>query len=207
MSTKAYQGSLAIGDQAVGYKFNQAGITASGVGQMTDAMLFGDALAEQYIKKQYDPNVESALTQLGVGLYPINSVLITTSATSPSGVSFQENITVTGVPTGNYVNVYGIEIAIEPTDSIAQIVQKIEAYFLGTDLFRSVTDLNDGSFRITHKDNMRHVPYSWEGEGITMTGEVYQQSDVNNTVYYGTWDLLGSETKFTTDMYYWKRTA
>lgn len=205
---KNYLATKAIGNESVSYLFDNTELTGvQQLGQLTDALQLGDATASDYIKGQYEPNVQSALVQLGNMIHPINSTVITTSATSPSGVSFQEDIAVSGVTTGTYVTVYGKNIPILESDSDTQIAEKIETYFAGSDMFRSVTDLNGGSIRITHKDNMRHEPYFWEGNGLTLSGTVYQQSATTNTVYFGTWDLLGTETKFGEDLYYWRRTA
>lgn len=177
------------------------------LGQITDALVIGDATIDQFNEGVFTPSVQAAIDQLTAGIIPVGGVLTTTSVVTPSGVAFVEDLEFTGNAAEGWVEVYGLYIPVTAGDVPDTVASLVTTYLSETGLFRSVALLNTTTVRVTHRDNMNHLPYTWSDGSLTITGTVNQESNKTNTVYYGTWTLLGTEDKFGTAVYYWKRDA
>lgn len=206
--TKAREASINTSKLARNHLYDQSKIDSNSVqnrGSVTDALTIGDATRDQFDYGVFEPSTQAAIDQLTHAMMPVGSILTTTSIVTPGGVAFIEDLTITGTSNGEYVIIYGIQVPVDIGDSNVVIAGKVTSFLAASDLFRSVTDQGNGVVRFTHRDNMRHDPYSWDGNDITVTGAVFQQSNEENTVNYGSWTLLGQEVKFTETFYYWKR--
>lgn len=176
-----------------------------------DALYLGDATTNQMGRGQYGSSVQAAVEQLGYGLLPIDSVLITASNDSPGGVGFIEDLHITGTSTGTYISVYGIGVPIAVNDDANTIATKIELFFDPVanptgpyKLFQEVKSQGGGTVRFTHKDKLPHPAYSWVYNGVNISGNIIQQS-TDRSVCYGTWEMFYSVIVGGVDLYYWKR--
>lgn len=183
-----------------------AGSVANG-----DALYLGDATVNQMSRGQYGSSVQGAVEQLGYGLLPIDSVIITSSNASPGGVAFIEDLHITGTATGTYVSVYGIGVEVPVNSDDATIANRIDAFFDQTanptgpyKLFQSVQSQGGGIVRFTHRDKLPHPAYSWVNNGVNIAGNIIQQS-TDRSVCYGTWEMFHTETVGGVVLYYWKR--
>lgn len=213
MTTRARHASNAISEWSRFSRFDQDELSIQGQELVTNELSLGDPTVPQLTRGQYSTSVQAAIEQLANAKIPVGGVLTTTSVTSPSGVPFVEDIEITGVATGEYVTIYGIGVPVlvgdEGPDIAAKIVTHLNTVTAG--LFSQtvpvdISPVNAYTVRVTHRDNMRHTSYSWNGNGITLTGSIVDQSDADNTVCYGTWDLIHTETLGTTPVYHWLRT-
>lgn len=197
---------------------NAAGITT----RVADAVVFDQTLTGGSIGNMttaqedagFDtPNVQSALNDIWAKTPVQPGVAITTmSATSP-GVSPStlysqvSKVTVTGTPTTGNLTIAGRTVAILSSDTTTQIAGKIQAVLVAlTSIFSSVTTTTN-TVTYTYVDTGVHPVDNNTQLGLTIATTTTTFGGKPGYLGYGSWELLGSETKYTRTFYTWLRIA
>jgi hypothetical protein len=160
------------------------------------------------------PNVQSAIDDIyDIARVPPGGVVTTISSNNPGVEPTVSNsqvtkITVTGTPSANgTVVIDGISVAFLSTDTTAGIATKIrDALIADTALISSAT-VSTNTVTYTYVDANAHNTFSGVVSGVTFTSEVQTLGGDVGYIGYGTWQLLGSETKYSKMIYSWLRVA
>lgn len=160
------------------------------------------------------PNAQSAIDDIyEIVRLPTGSILNTISSNNPGNEPTVTNsqvtkVTVTGTPSANgTVVIAGISVAFLSTDTTAGIATKIrDALIADTALISSATT-STNTVTYEYADSNTHETFSGVVNGVTFTSEVQTLGGDVGYIGYGTWQLLGSETKYTKTIYSWMRVA
>ncbi|WVX87469.1 baseplate wedge subunit [Vibrio phage EniLVp02] len=184
-------------------QYSQDNLATSGRSSLVGTVTIGSPTVDQTRKGIQYPSVQAAVDQLAYALIPVGGFLITDSASSPGGVNFEEQLTVTGVADDLYVTVYGIPVAVEVADDATAIAGKIKTALDATGLFLGVVQAG-ATLTVTHRDRQQHEPENTTHGTVTITGNIIDQSN-DSHVGYGDWSMVHNATIGTESVYYWKR--
>lgn len=195
-----------------------AGITSNlAAASVFDQTLTGSVIGTGTVEQEnagFDlPNVQAALDDIWKKA-PIQpgQIALTMSATSPSvspsSVSSQvTKVTVTGTPTTGNLTIAGFAVAILSTDTTTQIAGKIQAVLVAqTSIFSSVTTTTN-TVTYTYVGTGAHPVDNNTQLGLTIATTTTTFGGTPGYLGYGSWELLGSETKYTRTLYTWLRIA
>jgi hypothetical protein len=175
--------------------------------------VIGNATATQ-ISSGYDqPNVQSAIDDMWEKALVIpGTVYQTVSAVDPSVAptvlkSQIVQLTIAGTPTANgNLNIAGVTIAVLTSDSATGVATKVAAALAAQSFITSATTTG-AVVTYTYVDTNAHPVDNKVQNGITMSTKVTQYGGKPGYLGYGSWELLGSETKYTRTIYSWLRVA
>jgi predicted component of type VI protein secretion system len=158
------------------------------------------------------PNVQAAIDDIWTKvLVQPGQVVTTLSGVSPSTVpSSQQSqvvqLTVTGTPAANgNIVVASQNVAVLTTDTQNQVASKIQAV-LDALSYISATVVNN-VVTYTYTDTGVHPVDNKVENGITLSTKTTTLGGNPGYLGYGSWELLGSETKYTRTFYSWLRVA
>lgn len=175
--------------------------------------VIGDATTDQENDGYSDPNVQAAIDDLwDKALLPVGSIVITPVNRDPgitpgTLLSQRVAITVTGTATANgNITVAGVAVAVLTTDTPTQVATKIAAA-LASQAFISSATSSGAVVTYEYADTGVHPLPTKVQNGLTLTSVVQQYGGTTGYYGYGSWEYLGTETKFTKSLYYWLRVA
>lgn len=181
--------------------------------QLHTGGVIGTATAEQISNGYSLPNVQQAIDDLwAIALVIPGSVYQSLSATDPSVAPTVSNsqtvqLTVTGTPTANgTITVANINVAVLTTDTASGVATKIAAA-MNAQTFISSASALAGVVTYSYVDSGAHPVDNKVQNGITMSSKTTTLGGSPGYLGYGSWELLGSETKFTRTIYSWLRIA
>lgn len=184
-------------------KFDQT-VTGGAIGNPTTA---------QQNSGYSDPNVQAAIDDIwNKVLIQPGQVITTVSATNPavvpgSSTSQTTQLTVTGTPTANgNITVIGINVAVLNSDTQNSVASKIQAALAALPYISSAT-VASNVVTYTYADTGAHPVDNKVQNGITMSTKTTVNGGTPGYLGYGSWELLGSETKYTRTLYSWMRVA
>ncbi|MNO52432.1 GP11 baseplate wedge protein [compost metagenome] len=173
----------------------------------------GDATPAQQSSGYDQPNVQSAIDDLwDRALIIPGSVYHTLSAIAPSiepTVLYSQTVqlTITGVPTANgNITVDSTNVAVLTTDTAAGVASKI-ATVMAAQPFISSASVAGAVVTYTYVDTDTHPVDNKVQNGITMSTKTTVFGGEPGYLGYGSWELLGSDTKYTRTIYSWLRIA
>lgn len=181
--------------------------------QLATGGVIGTATTEQE-NNGYDlPNVQAAIDDIWAKALVIpGTVYQTVSATDPSVAPTSSRsqivqLTVTGTPSmnGNVV-IAGATIPLLTSDDATGVATKI-ASALAAQPFISSATAAGAVVTYTHADSNQHQVDNNVQLGITFSTKTTQYGGTPGYLGYGSWELLGSETKYTRTIYSWLRIA
>ncbi|AUV63834.1 baseplate wedge subunit [Escherichia phage MIZ6] len=178
----------------------------------------GGVNVDQSRKGSYVNNVQSAIDDLySLSMIRIGDVLVTTNSTPPQAAGQIETLSFSGSvnnqhnPDANKVliDVLGYPFIVDVGSSGVSLCEKVTEKF--TELmnknimFKEVKrkGSSNDQLEIHYIDSLEHPPTDINKYGITITGNV----DSPARVGYGSWSRMGTEEKFGTTLYYFKRIA
>lgn len=172
----------------------------------------GDATAEQQAFGYNSPNVQSAIDDLySSARLPIGGIFLSLGSNSPEVAPTVTNsqtvaLTITGNATANgSVVIDGRTVNFVTGDTPTIIASKIVAVLAADTLsFSSVTS-SAGVVTYTYSDSEGHPIFKGTVSGSTFTSNVTTLGGDVGYLGYGSWQLLGSETKYTRTIYTWVR--
>lgn len=175
--------------------------------------VIGNATTNQQNNGYDTPNVQAAIDDIwGKALVVPGAVLQTISATDPSvapTVTHSQTIqlTIAGTPTvdGN-ITVSGLSIAVLTTDSATGVATKI-ATALTAQTYISSAVAAGALVTYSFVDANAHPVDNKVENGITMSTKTTSFGGKPGYLGYGSWELIGSETKYTRTIYSWLRIA
>lgn len=159
------------------------------------------------------PNVQAAIDDIWKKS-PIQpgQVAITLSATSPSVApsavySQVSKVTVTGTPVTGNLSIAGYAVAILSTDTTTQIATKIAAVLAANPAIFSSVVPSTNTVTYTYADTSTRPVDNNTQLGLTIATTTTTFGGTPGYLGYGSWELLGSETKYTRTLYTWLRIA
>lgn len=160
------------------------------------------------------PNVQSALDDLhATSRVPIGGVIQTLGSNPPSKEptvlnSQNSTITVSGTATANgSVVIDGITVAFTSGQTASAIAASINsALSAATSIFDSVS-LAGSAVTYDYVDSNTHPIVNQVINGVTFSSVVNTLGGDVGYIGYGSWQLLGSETKYSKTIYSWLRVA
>ena len=175
--------------------------------------VIGNATADQE-NDGYDlPNIQSAIDDIWEKALVIpGTVYQTVSATNPAVAPTVSNsqtvqLTFAGTPTANgNINVAGVAIAVLTSDTATSVATKV-ATALASQTFISSASAAGAVVTYTYNDANNHPVDNKVQNGLTMTTKTTVYGGSPGYLGYGSWELLGSETKYTRTIYSWLRIA
>lgn len=183
-----------------------------------NARPIGGINPDQTRKGSFDSNVQSALDDLyTLSMFRIDDVLVTANSTPPEAagqietLSFSGTVNNTANPEAEKVviEVLGYPFVVSNGASSLSLCEMVTAKFtelMGQNkMFSRVERKGSGNDQIElqYIDSIQHEPTNINKHGITITGEINSPARPG----YGTWSRLGTEEKFGTVLYYFKRIA
>jgi len=160
----------------------------------------------------YGPNVQAAIDDLWAKVLIIPGQVITTlsavnPATTPASSNSQSvQLTVTGTPTANgNITVSGNTIAVLTTDTANGVAAKIQAVLDATPSI--VASVASNVVTYTYTDTYQYPVDNKVQNGITFSTKTTVLGGQPGYLGYGSWELVGSETKYTRTFYSWLRVA
>lgn len=173
----------------------------------------GNATAAQEGAGYDQPNVQSAIDDMWAKALVIpGTVYQTVSATNPGvaptvSTSQTVQLTIAGTPTANgNITVAGINVAVLTSDAATGVAAKIATALAGQ-AFISSASAAGAVVTYTYIDANAHPVDNKVQNGITMTTKTTTYGGKPGYLGYGSWELLGSETKYTRTIYSWLRIA
>lgn len=162
----------------------------------------------------YDlPNVQSAIDDIWEKALVIpGTVYQTVSATDPSVAPTANHsqvvqLTVAGTPSANgSLTVAGVSVAVLTTDAATDVATKI-ATTLSAQPFISSASAAGAVVTYTYNDANAHPVDNKVQLGVTLSTKTTTYGGTPGYLGYGSWELLGSETKYTRTIYSWLRIA
>lgn len=175
--------------------------------------VIGAATTTQQNNGYDQPNIQSAIDDIWEKALVIpGTVYQTVSATDPSVAptvtrSQVVQLTLSGTPTanGNLV-VAGATIAVLTSDTPTSIATKISTTLSGQS-FISSASATGAVVTYTYNDSNAHPVDNTIQLGVTMSTKTTTYGGTPGYLGYGSWELLGSETKYTRTIYSWLRIA
>lgn len=195
-----------------------AGITSSDAqhivyDQSITGGAIGNATAAQQAAGLDSPNVQAAIDDIwSKALVQPGQVITTLSGTNPAVApspltSQTTKLTVTGTPTANgNITVIGINIAVLTSDTQNTVATKIQTALSALPYISSAT-VASNVVTYTYNDTGAHPVDNKVQNGITMSTQTTTLGNTPGYLGYGSWELLGSETKYTRTFYSWLRVA
>lgn len=160
-----------------------------------------------------EPNVQSAIDDMWEKALVIpGTVYQTVSAVNPGtaptvSTSQTVQLTIAGTPTANgNLTVAGINVAVLTSDAATGVATKIAAA-LATQGFISSAAAAGAVVTYSYVDSNAHPVDNKVQNGITMSTKTTTYGGKPGYLGYGSWELLGSETKYTRTIYSWLRIA
>ena len=173
----------------------------------------GNATAEQEGNGYDQPNVQSAIDDIWAKALVIpGTVYQTVSATNPGiaptvSTSQTVQLTITGTPTANgNLTVAGVAVAVLTSDTATGVATKISTT-LAAQGFISSASVAGAVVTYSYVDSNAHPVDNKVQNGITMSTKTTTYGGTPGYLGYGSWELLGSETKYTRTIYSWLRIA
>lgn len=173
----------------------------------------GAVSIRQAVHGTYSPTIQGAVDDLITMIeMPIGGCMLTWDDITPNGQPQSQLVTISGTlaaqEPGNtqaVVHVYGFpfKFAIGTTPNVitSEVIRQFKQLAAENSYFQTVTQQDPTSFEVTFIDNQSHEIYSNVENGVTVVSSV-----TSPAVYgYGNWDLVGSETKFTKTLNYFRR--
>lgn len=181
--------------------------------QLKTGGAIGTATPEQNANGYSLPNVQQAIDDIWSRALVIpGTVYQTLSATDPSVAptvtrSQTVQLTVTGSPTiSGVITISGISVNVLNTDTAAQVATKI-ATAMNAQTFISSATAVSGVVTYSYVDSGSHPVDNRTQNGVTTSTKTTVLGGMPGYLGYGSWELLGSETKFTRTIYSWLRIA
>ncbi len=181
--------------------------------QLHTGGVIGTATEEQISNGYSLPNIQQAIDDIwSIALVIPGSVYQSISATDPSVAPTVSNsqtvkLTVTGTPTANgTITVANINVSVLTSDTATSVATKIAAAMTAQTFISSATALA-GVVTYSYVDSNAHPVDNKVQNGITMSSKTTTLGGSPGYLGYGSWELLGSETKFTRTIYSWLRIA
>lgn len=178
----------------------------------------GGVNADQSRKGSYISNVQSAIDDLyTLSMIRVGDILVTTNSTAPQAAGQIETLTFAGTVNNQHnpeakkvqIDVLGYPFIVDNGTSGVSLCEKVTAKF--TELmdqnimFSQVKRKGSGNdqIEIHYIDSVEHEATNINKYGITVTGNI----DSPARVGYGSWSRMGTEEKFGTTLFYFKRIA
>lgn len=175
--------------------------------------VLGNATATQQNDGYDQPNVQAAIDDLWSKVLIVpGTVYQSVSATNPSVVPAVTNsqvtkLTVSGTPTANgNLTVAGVSVAVLTSDTATSVATKI-ATALNAQSFISSASAASAVVTYTYVDKNAHPVDNGVQNGITMSTVTTTYGGTPGYLGYGSWEFMGSETKYTRTIYSWLRIA
>lgn len=164
------------------------------------------------------PNVQSALDDLyTLSMIRVGDVLVSTNSTPPNPNGQIETLTFTGTVKNSkdeslpkaIVHVYGIPFVLDKgkthIDLTKAVTEKFTEMMKRNEMFSNVRvyGSTNNQLEIKFLDTITHPEETVTENGITISRSITSPAQTG----YGAWSLLGTETKFNTTLYYFKRIA
>ena len=175
--------------------------------------VIGTATTDQENNGYSTANVQSAIDDIWEKALVIpGTIYQTVSATDPSVVptvtrSQVVQLTVAGTPTANgNLILAGVNVAVLTSDTATSVTTKIAAA-LSAQLFISSASAAGVVVTYTYTDSNAHPVDNKIQLGVTTSTKTTTYGGRPGYLGYGSWELLGSETKYTRTIYSWLRVA
>lgn len=183
-----------------------------------NARPIGGVNVDQSRKGSYINNVQSAIDDLySLSMIRVGDVLITTNSTPPQAAGQIETLSFSGTVNNQHnpdaqkvkIDVLGYPFIIDNGTSGVSLCEKVTAKF--TELmnqnimFSQVKRKGSGNdqIEIQYIDSLEHTATDINKYGITISGEINSPARVG----YGSWSRMGTEEKFGSTLFYFKRIA
>lgn len=160
----------------------------------------------------YDVNIQAAIDDLwSIVLVQPGQVVTTLSASNPatgpvSNTSQSVQLTVTGTPTANgNIVVGGSIVSVVTTDTANGVAAKIQVVLDA--LPNVVASVASNVVTYTYTDTAQYPVDNKVENGITFSTKTTVLGGKPGYLGYGSWELVGSETKYTRTFYSWLRVA
>ena len=161
----------------------------------------------------YGPNVQAAIDDMWAKvLIAPGSIYQSISSTSPSvppTVSRSQTTTVTAAGVANAdstLSIAGVPVAVNAGNDASLIATKI-GQALTAQPFMSNVAVTGTSVTYTWVDTFAHPTDNYTQVGVTISSTTSVRGGQPGYLGYGSWELLGSETKYGTTIYSWLRIA
>lgn len=175
----------------------------------------GDATPEQTSFGYNSPNVQAAIDDLYTftRLAP-GTIILTVSATSPGDeptIAYSQNatITVSGAPTAaGTLDIDSHSVAFTASDTPATIASKIAAVLVADTVAIHTATASGVTVTYEYNDQNNHPTTNSTTNGVKLVTVINTiGGDDIGYIGYGSWQLLGSETKYSKTIYTWLRVA
>lgn len=178
----------------------------------------GGVNVDQSRKGSYINNVQSAIDDLySLSMIRIGDVLVTTNSTPPQAAGQIETLTFAGTVNNQHnpeakkvlIEVLGYPFIVDNGTSGVSLCEKVTEKFtqlMGQNiLFKEVKRKGSGNdqLEIHYIDAIPHEATNINKYGITVTGNI----DSPAREGYGSWSRMGTEEKFGSTLFYFKRIA
>nr|DAG81239.1 MAG TPA: baseplate wedge subunit [Caudoviricetes sp.] len=178
----------------------------------------GGVNVDQSRKGSYINNVQSAIDDLySLSMIRIGDVLVTTNSTPPQAAGQIETLTFAGTVNNQHnpeakkvlIEVLGYPFIVDNGTSGVSLCEKVTEKFTKlmeqNILFKEVKRKGSGNdqLEIHYIDAIPHEATNINKYGITVTGNI----DSPAREGYGSWSRMGTEEKFNTTLFYFKRIA
>lgn len=178
----------------------------------------GGVNVDQTRKGSYVDNVQSAIDDLySLSMIRIGDILVTTNSTPPQAAGQIETLSFAGTVNNQHnpeakkvlIEVLGYPFIVDNGTSGVALCEKVTAKFTElmnkNNVFKQVKRKGSGNdqIEIHYIDSLPHEVTNINKYGITITGNI----DSPARMGYGSWSRMGTEEKFNTTLYYFKRIA
>lgn len=178
----------------------------------------GGVNVDQSRKGSYINNVQSAIDDLySISMIRIGDVLVTTNSTPPEAAGQIETLSFTGTVTNKHdpsakkvvIDVLGYPFVVNVGTSNVALCEMVTNKFtelMGKNImFSQVKRKGSGNdqLEIQYIDSIQHEATTIDKYGINIRGEVNSPARYG----YGTWSRMGTEEKFGSTLFYFKRLA
>ena len=186
----------------------------NGIPDIAGKRAVGESNVRNTSKGVFYPNVQAAIDDLyGMACAQIGEGKITWQEMPLDGTSQTVRLRFEGTATSIdgvdvLINVFGFPFVVKAgtkaTDLATTVRTEFTKYKDNGEYFTTVNTIGDGStIEIQFTDNIQHDVFNFNQHGITITGTI-----INDAIPgYGIWELVGKETKFGRDMFYYRRKA
>lgn len=178
----------------------------------------GGVSVDQSRKGSFINNVQSAIDDLySISMIRIGDVLVSTNSTPPQAAGQIETLSFTGTVNNQHdpsakkvqIDILGYPFIVNVGTSGVSLCEKVSAKFTElmnqNKLFKTVKRKGSGNDKIEihYIDSLEHEATNISKYGISITGNI----DSPARVGYGSWSRMGTEEKFGTTLFYFKRIA
>ena len=183
-----------------------------------DSRPIGGVNVDQSRKGSYVSNVQSAIDDLySLSMIRTGDVLVTTNSTPPQAAGQIETLSFTGTVTNKHdpeakkvqIDVLGYPFIVNVGISNVALCEMVTAKFTDlmnkNEVFSKVKRKGSGNdqIEIQYIDSLEHEATVIEKYGISIRGEINSPARYG----YGAWSRMGTEEKFGTTLFYFKRIA